>query len=160
MLTDLRFPVHVSAFPTTNIARGCWFNPLPVPLAAPRIVSPLPLREGGSSREGSTSSSTATRLGKGTSPCWQHVMCIPLPAEIPLVDDIRESGQVRDGSAPDPNPVMTGRRPQEICPPKALVSPRLSGVSSRVESCLGLAQQRMTFCVNSHRTPTRPHTHT
>lgn len=103
----------------------------------PRVAGHLPLREGDSSREGPSSSPAATRLGKGASPCWQHVMRIPLPAELALADNTSGSGQFVGGSVPIPHAGASKRKLEETCPPpKALVSQSmLLGVSSWTVAC-------------------------
>ncbi|CAM9712972.1 unnamed protein product, partial [Ectocarpus sp. 12 AP-2014] len=50
------------------------------------MVSHLPLREEISSRKGLSSYAAAARLGKGTSPCWQHALHIPLPQALGATD--------------------------------------------------------------------------
>lgn len=90
---------------------------------APRVVGPLPLREGPRHpQEGHASHSAARRLGKGASPCWQHVMRIPLPEARALSDDARGAGGVFHDLTPSPSPAVAGRSRDENCPPKAMVS--------------------------------------
>lgn len=89
------------------------------------MVGPLPLREGPHRPQEThvSYSAAARRIGKGASPCWQHVMRIPLPAPRTMAeDDTRGAGDVFYDATPSPDPGVAGRSRDENYPPKATVS--------------------------------------
>lgn len=88
----------------------------------PRMVGPLPLREGPRSHEGRTSHSVVRRLETGASPCWQHVMRFPLPAATASACETHGAGNVFDNPTSNLSPGVTRRGRDESSTEKALVS--------------------------------------
>ncbi|CAN0230729.1 unnamed protein product, partial [Ectocarpus sp. 12 AP-2014] len=94
------------------------------------MVSHLPLREEISSRKGLSSYAAAARLGKGTSPCWQHALHIPLPQALAATDSACQLDEAPDNSMLG----LEGRRrgSDGHSPKRALLSITIKSAARRV----------------------------